>query len=416
MMIIRRTAGVVGTVAMVAAMLAGCGSRQADQRTSSTGPASTPATTTVTSTGSPVRIGLVGTLSGPIGATVVPVRDGVQAWVESVNARGGVNGHPVELIIADDQADSARHRALVQELVEERGVVAFVGNTDGLTGAGSLDYLEEREIPVIGGDLGATWSYESPVLFPQASSGRALVQAAIAGIATQAAEAGHEEVAFVACAEVQVCRDAAAAASAQATDYGVNLVYAAEVSLFQPDFTAECISARDAGADVMGVVMDGNGISRLAQSCARQDYHPVFAFTSTVILPEHQSDPELQGALIPVNVAPWFAETPAVEEYREALATFMPDVEPSAGSMIGWVAGKLFERATSALPEPPTSGAVLDGLHDIVDDDLDGLTQPLTFRRGEPADPIVCWFNVSIVDGAFASPDGGERHCEEFRP
>ena len=39
--------------------------------------------------GSPVKIGLVGTLSGPVGATLTPVRDGVKAWVDAVNDAGG---------------------------------------------------------------------------------------------------------------------------------------------------------------------------------------------------------------------------------------------------------------------------------------------------------------------------------------
>ena len=219
--------------------------------------------------GSPVRIGLVGTLSGPVGATLIPIRVGVQTWVSDVNARGGVNGHKVELIVADDQADSAQHRALVQQLVEERGVVAFVGNPDGLTGAGSLAYINERKVPLVGGDLGATYAYDSPYYFPQASSGMALVQAAIASISTQTVDTGQTKVGFVSCAEVQVCRDSARVAEQLASHYGAELVYSGEVSLFQPDFTAECINARNAGAQVMGVVMDGNGVSRVAQSCAR---------------------------------------------------------------------------------------------------------------------------------------------------
>ena len=135
-----------------------------------------------------------------------------------------------------------------------------------------------------------------------------------------------------------------------------------------------------------------------------------------MILPEHTKNPDLQGAFIPVNIAPWFLDTPAVEEYREAMAEFAPDLEPSAGSIIGWTAGKLFERAAQELAEPPTTESVLDGLYSIEDEDLDGLTHPLTFTPGEPATPSVCWFNVRIEDNEFVSPDDGERHCDDYRP
>ena len=96
------------------------------------------------------------------------------------------------------------------------------------------------------------------------------------------------------------------------------------------------------------------------------------------------------------------------------MATYAPGTAPSAGSIIGWTAGKLFEAASVDLAEPPTSASVLEGLY-AVKGDLGGLTHPLSFRRGRPAVPMVCWFNVRIADNDFVSPDGGKRHCDEFR-
>ena len=81
-----------------------------------------------------VVIGSVGTLSGPAGATIGQVATGVQVWARFINKRGGVRGHPVRLITQDDGGDPARHRAIVQDLVESRHVIAFVGNPEALTG------------------------------------------------------------------------------------------------------------------------------------------------------------------------------------------------------------------------------------------------------------------------------------------
>ena len=300
---------IIALVAL-ATFTAACGSRNDDGATTTSNdePASTEAPAPA---GPPVKLGLVGTLSGPIGATLTPVRDGVEAWVADVNERGGVDGHPVELIVEDDGGDAAKHRAIVQTLVEERGVIAFVGNPDGFSGAGTVDYLEEVQVPVVGTELGAPWSYDSPMVFPQASAGPALAEAAVRAISVQAKDAGKDDVGFVACAEIQLCRDSAALAEEQTAENGVNLVYTAEVSIAQPDFTAECLAAEGEGAQVIGVVLDGTGVSRLAESCARQGYQPTFAYSSAVILPDHETDPNLQGAFIPVNVAPWFIDLPA---------------------------------------------------------------------------------------------------------
>ena len=55
-----------------------------------------------------------------------------------------MNGHPVKLIVADDNTDNARHRQLTQELVEQKGVIAFLQQGEALTGSASVDYLKAK--------------------------------------------------------------------------------------------------------------------------------------------------------------------------------------------------------------------------------------------------------------------------------
>ena len=47
----------------------------------------------------------VGVLSGPIGANMKPIADGVRIWVRWINDRGGVNGHPLNLVQGDSGGD-----------------------------------------------------------------------------------------------------------------------------------------------------------------------------------------------------------------------------------------------------------------------------------------------------------------------
>ena len=100
----------------------------------------------------------VGTLSGPGGAVLGPIVGGTQVWVKWVNRTGGLNGHPVHLITYDDAGDPSRHRAQVQEAVEQAHAVAFLTNVETLTGAGSADYITQKHIPVIGTDTATPWA------------------------------------------------------------------------------------------------------------------------------------------------------------------------------------------------------------------------------------------------------------------
>jgi branched-chain amino acid transport system substrate-binding protein len=359
---------------------------------------------------------VVGTLSGPAGASLGSLADGVRVWSRFINDNGGINGHKVEVITGDDGGDPSRHRSLVQEFVEQRGVIAFVGNPEALTGAGSVDYLTGVGVPVIGSEGAGQWFYQSPVYFPQASTGNALAQSAPLVVAALAKPRGLTKVATINCVEVQVCRDSTAKAQALYGKVGLEVVYQAQSSLGQPDFTAECLNAKGKGAQIVAIGMDANAIRSIAQACARQGFRPLFVWTAGSVSSAQASDPNLDGALIASNVAPWPSTTSALtKEFNDAMTKYAPGTGVTGGHMQGWVAAKVFQLATQQLPEPPTAKAVLDGLDQLNGDVLPDLTGPLLFAPGVPATPSVCGFAVFIQGGKFAAGDIG-RVCADYDP
>ena len=58
-----------------------------------------------------------------------------------------------------------------------------------------------------------------------------------------------------------------------AKELGFEIVYQARASLTQPDYTAECLSAQQAGADVIITAVDNNSYCASARSCARQNFN-----------------------------------------------------------------------------------------------------------------------------------------------
>jgi len=74
----------------------------------------------------PVKIGFVGGISGRVADLGVGGRNGVLLAVEERNDRGGINGHPIELIIRDDEQNQGAVKTVVRELVE-REVEAIIG-------------------------------------------------------------------------------------------------------------------------------------------------------------------------------------------------------------------------------------------------------------------------------------------------
>ena len=91
----------------------------------------------------------------------------IGVWQAYVNAHGGLNGHPVHVYIEDDGADPSTSVSDVEQEVTQDHVIAFVGQLVPLTASASLSYLQQQNIPVIGGDASSQTWWQSPVMFPQ---------------------------------------------------------------------------------------------------------------------------------------------------------------------------------------------------------------------------------------------------------
>jgi branched-chain amino acid transport system substrate-binding protein len=358
-------------------------------------------------------------LSGPIGANMKPIADGVRVWVRWINDRGGINGHPVTLIQGDSGADPARHRALVQQFVEQKKVVAFVGQPgDVFSGAGSVEYLTKAGVPVVGSEGGANWYYESPVYFPQMVHGRVLVQALALGTSSEMRRRQQSKLALWTCVEAQTCSDIAEVFPKVVPRNGVSVVQQSKISIGQPDFTAECLNGRNAGAQTIIVSADGATISRAAASCARQGYRPSWGFFGAQILAkQHAEDPNLNDALVFDLTAPWFlTDTPARKEFVDAAARYAPTLPTGSPMANGWVAGKVFEYAAVRAAEPLSKATILSALAAVRGDVLPDLTGPLLFSPDRPATPSACLWVETLRGGRWASPDNGQRHCYDYDP
>ena len=378
------------------------------------GPGAGPATSGTAGTASPVKIASVGSWSGPAGNILIGNLQGLQVWVRWINDRGGVNGHPVELTVADDGADPARHRALVQEMVERKKVVAFVQNSNTVAGKPSQEYITASGVPVIGGDTGGQFFYESPMYFPQATSGDNLLKAVLFSMARRTVPKGQTKLGTLTCQEVGVCHDADRIWNSDlARTSGLEPVYRGKASLAQPDFTAECLAASSRGVELFLITLAPATIPRFAESCARQNYRPVIGIASSMANSDQAKNPTLDGMLLTVYTFPWIqSTTPATAEFQAAMKHYAPQLGAGAGHSVGWVSAKLFEKAAARTPEPPTSAAVLEGLWSIKDDTLGGLTYPLTFTRGQTAPQVVCWFDLSIGQKQWII-DNNQLQCQQ---
>jgi branched-chain amino acid transport system substrate-binding protein len=335
--------------------------------------------------------------------------------VASINAAGGLGGHQVRLEVADDGTDPARHRALVQEFVERRGVVAFVYNAAVFSGQASVEYLDAHKIPVVGGSGTEPWYTTSPMFFTQIIAGEVAIEATTASYARSAKAANLTKMGLVTCSDgVQVCEDTARSVPRYASKYGVQLAYQGKASLAAPDFTANCLAARNAGVQILYLALDANSYQRFGRSCASVDYHPRYGVAQPVMLAELARDPNLQGSPGVSYTAPFFFDpNPAIAEFHRAMSQYAAASALTGSASLGWSAAKLLQAAARRLSAVPSSADILDGVWALNGEDLGGLTAPLRFKRDGPTVPPVCYWQVVVADNSYQSPDNGVRHCEQ---
>lgn len=75
----------------------------------------------------PILLGFSGELTGKNGDLGVQARNGAQLAVEIINARNGINGRQLELVVRDDKGTLEGARSADQELIQA-GVVAIIGH------------------------------------------------------------------------------------------------------------------------------------------------------------------------------------------------------------------------------------------------------------------------------------------------
>jgi ABC-type branched-subunit amino acid transport system substrate-binding protein len=83
------------------------------------------------------------------------MRNGVSAYLDRVNAEGGVHGRKIELITLDDGYEPSRTVPNTRKLIEEHRVFALIGYVGTPTSVPSIPVFTEAKVPFFGPFTGA---------------------------------------------------------------------------------------------------------------------------------------------------------------------------------------------------------------------------------------------------------------------
>jgi branched-chain amino acid transport system substrate-binding protein len=361
--------------------------------------------------GGPIVIGTIGTYSGGAADALGPGARALQAWAATVNGKGGLSGRQVKVIVMDDGGDPGRAKSEMQQLVEQDNVVAVVaamGTTETVNAW--KGYAESKGVPVIGSECGAEWSQASPVFFRQCPSAEALTF----GTARIGAQFGKGKTfGGLFCSETSSCSAAEQQlfTNGDAQKAGLNPVYDAKISVFQTDFTSQCLQARNDGVQLLMVIADSGTVNRVASSCNRQNYNPQFLQLSATVAGDTVTKTGLGDMLLGMPVFPFAGlATPAFQEFDAAWKRYGGGAAASAAASLGWTSAKLFEKAATSAGGDISRAGLIKALRGLRGERLGGLTVPLTFGPQGTAN-VNCIYFMRGANGSWTAPDADKPEC-----
>ncbi len=107
-----------------------------------------------------VIVGQTAGFTGAVAATVKEATDGAKLYIDSVNAKGGVNGQKIELVSMDDKFDPKTAAANARTLIVDKRAVAIFLTRGTPHNELIIKVLDELKVPLVGPSTGAMLLHE----------------------------------------------------------------------------------------------------------------------------------------------------------------------------------------------------------------------------------------------------------------
>jgi branched-chain amino acid transport system substrate-binding protein len=330
--------------------------------------------------------------------------------VADINARGGLGGHPVTVLYGDDGGDGARALAIARRMVEQDKVLFFLNLYQVTTADAVIPYLEQKSVPIIMSSGGLPDEDHSSMVFnPMAGGDLGWVSIMAESLK---ALSDKRKIAVLYCRETKACPNGLRRLKENQQKLGVEVVYEAEVSIAQPDYTAEVIQARNSGADVLANIADAASGIRIIRSALRQNWRPVFLATQAANDDVTVKAPDLKGLITVTQGTAPYMDGPWMADYRDAVAKYVPGGPMGGTGAAGWAGVKLVEKLAPSWGDDPTTPKVIDSLYALKGETLGGLIPPITFPRGADRTRVnLCGVPLQFDGQKIRAPLGNTFRC-----
>jgi branched-chain amino acid transport system substrate-binding protein len=226
-----------------------------------------------------ILIGQYGPQTGPA-ALWGAVARGTGCFFDMINAEGGIHGRKIKYFLRDDGYMPPKTKAIVKELVEDKGIFALASGVGTAPGMAVKKYLEKKRVPWVGPATGSShWAYppakylwaDYPLYFDEAAI---LVRYAVQTL-------GKKKIAFF-YQNDDYGKEGLVGAEEELGKLGMKLVAAVSVEPLDTDLSSHCMKLKAAEPDVViNWLLPKHGAIILG-TAAKLGFNPQWMTTSTL--------------------------------------------------------------------------------------------------------------------------------------
>lgn len=218
--------------------------------------------------GSPLKVGVLLSLSGPQGVIGEIQLRGIEIAVDELNTEGGVAGHPIELAVRDDGGDPTRAVSLAQELVQREGVKFILGTTLSSPALAVFEYLTEAEVPMMGSQ--SADQVADPDRYPFGFSMSPLTSVQAATVVALSLEAFEPGVVGILAESTAFGDGFLAGFEAELADQQFTNVVTERYAQGSADVAPQLRNLRDAGVEAIFAASLGADVARIVRTASQE--------------------------------------------------------------------------------------------------------------------------------------------------
>lgn len=323
-------------------------------------PTATRATADPGITKTEIRVGGVASVTNPLNGPYDSSFDGVQAYFNMVNSKGGVHGRKLKLVAKRDDKIAANAQE-IQGVVEQDKVFAVLPNATIFAFSGAK-YLAEKKIPTFGWGINSEWS-KAPNFY--GFGGQACLDCPSTGYPMTVKLTGRKTVGVLAYG-VANSSDCANLQKVAFEKYPTAKVAYLNTSLAfgQVDFSAEVKAMKDAGVTVITHCIDQNAALALAKEIKRQSLNAI------QIMPNAYDQEFMKvnaqfftGSLIRITFTPFeFKPKPkGMVEFNTWMGK--AKYKKNEMAMVGWLSAYVFVQGLKAAGPNVTRASLIAALN-----------------------------------------------------